>query len=66
MQQTPIRRRPRLNTTVASDSLILLYQVAQETGLPNVGVALDYIVTDWKKLKRAAVETASPQSEPAR
>lgn len=60
MQEIYVRRRPRLNTTVAGDTLRTLNQVGKDTGLPNPGVTLDYIVTDWKRLKRAALEASAP------
>jgi len=50
------RRRPRLNTTVANTTLTTLENVRVEIGLPTVGVAADYIVTDWKRMKHAASE----------
>lgn len=62
MQQTPIRRRPKLQTTVADETYKTLTQVGADTGLPHVGVTIDYIVRDWTKLKRAALEQSQPQA----
>ncbi len=59
MQETPIRRRPKLQTTVADETLRTLTQVAEDTRLPHVGVAIDFIVHDWTKLKRAAIQAAA-------
>jgi hypothetical protein len=57
-----IRRRPRLSATVAADTLTTLALVCDETGLPNVGVTIDYVVTDWKRLKSAALLAAAPEA----
>ena len=56
-----IRRRPRLSATVAADTLNTLNLICRETGLPNVGVTIDYVVTDWKRLKSAALQGAAPE-----
>ena len=68
MQKNSFRRRPRLNTTVAGDTLKTLNQVAADANLPNPGVTLDFIVNDWVRLKRSAIEAAGaacPQPEAA-
>lgn len=59
MQEPPIRRRPKLQTTVADETLRTLNQVAEDTRLPHVGIAIDYIVNDWAKLKQAALRAAT-------
>jgi hypothetical protein len=56
-----IRRRPKLSATVAAETLTALNVVARETGLPNVGVAIDYVVKDWNRLKRQALPEAEPE-----
>ena len=58
--QPVIRRRPRISATVAADTLTTLNLLCRETGLPNVGVTIDYVVTDWKRLKGTALQSAAP------
>jgi len=52
-QRTPrksiVRRRPRLSVTVSADTLNTLNQICRETGLPSDLVALDFVVTDWRR-----------------
>lgn len=56
MQPTPTRRRPRLNTTVAAETLATLDQVRRDAGLPNVGVTIDYMANDYQRRQRTAGE----------
>lgn len=66
-KQTPkrvIRLRPQLSTTVGADTLSTLNLLCRETGLPNVGVTIDYVVTDWKRLKQSAIQVAAPTATP--
>jgi hypothetical protein len=48
------------NVSLYPEQHAVLIQVAKDTGLGNVSAALRYIITDWVKLKRAAVEAATP------
>lgn len=57
-----IRRRPKMSTTVAKETIHDLMLVCAETGLPNVGVTIDYVVKDWKRLKAAALQAAAPEA----
>ena len=52
MQQSPIRRRPKLQTTVADETYNTLEQMRQDTGLPTLGVAIDYMVKDHQRISR--------------
>jgi hypothetical protein len=54
------RTRPRFTASVRRETLRILEQVGRETALPNRGVALDYIIHDWVKLKRAALIADTP------
>lgn len=56
----PNRKRPVLHTTVAERSLDVLASVCKEVGVPNYGVAIDYILTDWVTLKRMHLQSAAP------
>lgn len=54
MQPTPTvnRRRPKLQTTVAEETYKTLDQLRQDTGLPTLGVAVDYLVKDHQRISR--------------
>jgi hypothetical protein len=52
------RSRPQYEGTISARTYAVLVQVAKEAALPNPGVALDYIVTDWMHLKQRAIDQA--------
>lgn len=61
MQETITRRRPRISTTIADDTLRKLNQVGADINLSYLGTTIDYVVHDWEKLKRAAIQAADPE-----
>lgn len=52
MQQSPIRRRPKLQTTVADETYKTLDQMRQDVGLSTLGVTIDYMVKDHQRISR--------------
>lgn len=63
MENKTQRRRPRISTTIAGETLKSLNETAEDTGLPNLGVAIDYVVKDWGKLKEALGRTSIAVTE---
>ena len=45
------RRRPHVTLTPAPETLAALRDVGRETGLHSLGVILDYVMTDYIRLK---------------
>lgn len=52
--------RPRLNTTISQETMNILEMTARETGLQKLAPTVDFVVTDWARTKRAAIQSAAP------
>jgi hypothetical protein len=59
----PNRRRPHVTMTPAQETLTGLRAVGRSIGLHSLGVIVDYIFTDWTRLKNAAIETTPIPSD---
>jgi len=49
--------------TPAQETVATLRAVGHDIGLHSLGVIIDYVVTDWVRLKRAAIPAAAPRAE---
>lgn len=50
------RVRPRMSVTLAKETIRDLQLVREEKRLPNIGVTIDYVVGDWRRLTAVAPE----------